>query len=322
MSKDKAAKKSKSESKTSKKARESGRARAVSDIVELGATAFDDPGFEEIGEASLNAADRQLLGRVARFLYTVTTPTFLRRALRVGYGRDEHDALWQLFTRGAGRDQSLETSFGLSGGDVGNAERQQLLLEIDGFENLWFPRTRAIIARVVPEANVEQFQQAFFRDLAQQQLGPLVVDSVSTYLARVAALQSSEQPGARAVFETLQRRGLTDAVRSDMQAKVTRAQRGLPVAPAPDNVAELQSAVASQQRALRDLRLAWTDWSTTLRTLYDLREQVQLGLTEVRVRAAAEDAATAVAAIPTAAIPTAAPATTQATVASSPRSAG
>lgn len=292
MSKDKAAKKTKAESKTTKKSRESVRVRAVSDITELGATAFEDVGIEEIGEANVNAADRQLLGRVVRFLYTITAPTLLRRALRVGYGREEHEALWQLFTRAAGRDQSLETSFGLTGSEVGNTERQHLLLEIDAFENLWFPRTRAIIARVVPEANAEQFQQAFFRDLSQQQLGPLVLDSVGTFLSRIAGLESSEQPGARAVLDTLSQRGLTEAVRSDMQAKVARARLGVAGTPPRVNTEVLQSAVVSQQQALRELRLAWMDWSTTLRTLYDVREQVQLGLTEVRVRTATQDGAT------------------------------
>ncbi len=290
VSKDKAIKKTKSENKSAKKSRESVRAQAVSDITELGATAFDDVAPEEIGEANMNAADRQLLGRVVRFLYTITAPTFLRRALRAGYGREEHEALWQLFTRAAGRDQSLETSFGLAGTEVGSSERQHLLLEIDAFENLWFPRTRAIIARVVPQANVEQFQQAFFRDLSQQPFGPLVLDSVSTFLSRVAGLEGSEQPGARAVLDTLQRRGLTEAVRSDMSAKIGRARLGAVGASPRVNTEALQSAVNAQQQALRELRLAWADWSTTLRTLYDVREQVQLGLTEVRVRTASEPA--------------------------------
>lgn len=288
MSKDKAAKKIKSDSKISKKARESVRAQAVSDITELGATAFDDLEVGEIGDAHLNAADRQLLARVVRFLYTITAPTLLRRAVRVGYGREEHEALWQLFTRAAGRDQSLETSFGLQGSELGTNEREQLLLEIDGFENLWFPRTRAIIARVVAETNADQFQQAFFRDLTQQPFGPLVVDSVGTFLSRVAALETSDEPGARVVFDTLQRRGLSAAVRSEMQAKVARARLGIAGAPSRVNTEVLQSAVVSQQQALRSLRLAWTDWATTMRTLYGVKEQVQLGLTEVRVRTVAQ----------------------------------
>lgn len=292
MSKDKAVKKSKSDDKTSKKTRQSVRAQAVSDITELGATAFDEVEGEEIGDAHLSAADRQLLARVVRFLYTVTSPPLLRRAVRVGYGREEHEALWQLFTRAAGRDQSLETGFGLHGSELGTNEREQLLLEIDGFENLWFPRARAIIARVVAETNADQFEQAFFRDLSQQPFGPLVLDSVGTFLTRVAALETSEQPGARAVFDTLQRRGLTQAVRSEMQAKVARARLGIAGESPRVNTEDLQAAVVSQQQALRSLRLAWTDWSTTLRTLYGVKEQVQLGLTEVRVRTAAHEAAT------------------------------
>jgi hypothetical protein len=36
---------------------------------------------------------------------------------------------------------------------------------------------------------------------------------------------------------------------------------------------------------LRELRLAWVDWGTTFRPLNSVPEQIQLGLSEVRVRA-------------------------------------
>jgi hypothetical protein len=127
--------------------------------------------------------------------------------------------------------------------------------------------------------------EGFFRELSQQPLGPLVLDSVSTFLDRVEGLEDSKQPGAKEVLSTLRARGLTEAVFSDMRQKVSRARSGLPGRRRAVDPAEHRSALETQQQALRDLRLAWNDWATSLRPLYDVREQIHLGLTDIKLRA-------------------------------------
>jgi hypothetical protein len=243
-------------------------------------SAFDALGEEELVVSNLLAADRQLLARVARFLFGITAPRLLRRAVRAGYTKEEHAELWILLAAAAGRKQTLETHFALAGQDSGSGERGVLLQEIDAFENLWFPRTRAIIARLVPDAEV--FLEGFFRNLAQQPLGPLVIDSVTTFLDRVIALDTSSQVGAKDVRATLRARGLTDTVIKEMQQKLERARRGTSAATAAVDEASVRAAQVAQSDALRALRRAWNDWATTLRPLFDAREQVILGLTELR----------------------------------------
>lgn len=50
---------------------------------------------------------------------------------------------------------------------------------------------------------------AMFKDLVQQPLGLSVVGSVSTSLTRLAGLESSSDPDAKAVCTMLRSRGLT-----------------------------------------------------------------------------------------------------------------
>jgi hypothetical protein len=263
-------------------------------------SAFDEASVEEVGGDSIAFEERQLLARIAKFLFTVTAPRLLRRALRAGYTREEHTQLWQLFSAGAGRNQSLDVNFQLAGEELGGGERLALLQEVDAFENLWFPRCRAIIARRVSANDVEQFTQGFFRNLSQQPLGPLVLDSVSTFLDRVEALEGNAAAGAALVFAELERRGLSEGLRTEIRNKITRARSGVAGRPSSVDTAQRQAVRQAQQDALRELRLAWNDWSTTLRPLFDVREQVQLGLTDTKVRVDAPEK-------PAAAVPVPAP---------------
>lgn len=253
-------------------------------------SAFDELGgldASELGGLPLAYEDRQLLGRVARFLATIVAAPLLRRAVGAGYSRAEHDELWRLYLAASGRDRPLDFAFaaidGARGGDVG-----EVLRALDAFENEWLPKARAIAQRRVPEAHVERFVAAFFKDLQQQPLGPLVIDSVATFVDRVEALATSPEPGADLVLRDLRQRGLTDAKLASVRALLGEAKGGKPrERPAVDADA-MREAHALQKRALRELRLAWNDWATTLRQVFGVREQLQLALTEVKVRAEAE----------------------------------
>lgn len=266
-------------------------------------SAFDEMGTEEIGGASMGWEDRRLLGRVARFLTTVVAPRFLRRAGRAGYSKGEHEELWGLFLRAAGRDQPLAYAFAAADVDS-DGERAVLFGEVDAFENEWFPKARAIIERRVPAGSAERFLAAFFKDLVQQPLGPLVLDSVATFLDRVEALAASAEPGAAEVLRNLRARGLSADKVAEMRARIARARSGAPAPQTNVSADEIRRAYENQTEALRLLRLAWNDWSTTLRPLYDAREGVQLGLVEVKVRASGEQAEPGGAAPPPPAGPT------------------
>jgi hypothetical protein len=239
---------------------------------------------------SLGFEDRQLLGKVARFLATIVAPRLLRRAVGAGYSRAEHEELWRLYLAAAGREQPLDLAFAAIDADA-EADASEVtarLAELDAFENEWLPKTLVIIERQVPEADVARFVAAFFKDLKQQPLGPRVIDSVSTYLDRVEALASSAEPGAEAVLRALRGRRLTEAKIAATRALVDELKSFGATPRTAIDPDVWREAHERQARALRELRLAWNDWSTTLRRVFGVREQVQLALTEVKVRAEAE----------------------------------
>lgn len=241
----------------------------------------------EVPDTALDWEDRQLLSTVSRFLFTVVEPRFLRRAVRAAYSKVEHDELWRLFDRAAGREKSLDV---LAVDLTTDPERKRALLEVDEFENTWFPRVDRLIRRYVPEAEVERFRATFFKDLSQQPLGPDVLDSTSTLLTRIDALAKSKLPGARELLAKIRERGLTVVRATEIRERIASLRAGL-VKPRPVNHAAAAAATEAQRDALKRLRLAWNDWSTTLRPLYDVRDQIQLGLTEARRAAATPDGA-------------------------------
>jgi hypothetical protein len=231
------------------------------------------------GDDELTWSDQQALGTAMVFLVNVAKPTLAKIAQQQGYNHAEHTEGWRLYRAATGEEQSLSVVFGKATAPVGDASAfMPTLRAIDAFENLWFPRTRAIIQRVVDEEHRERFEAAFFHDLSQQPLGPAVIGSVSTYLIRLVALETSDEPGARKVRDTLRNRGLTDAVVAGMKAQIASMTVLSPEAStaAPDPKA-LAKARAEQKRAVMALRAWYNDWATTLRTAYNRRQLIQLG---------------------------------------------
>ena len=158
---------------------------------------------------TLSTSDRVFLARAQRFLVGIQDSEFTARALRQGYSDAEHKRGFALFREAMGEGRPLEHWFRESALADDGGGRAETLLALDTFENLWFPRVRAIIRRMVPSDHRDAFEASFFKDLEQQPLGPGVVGSVSGLLTRVEGLAMSAQPGAKEVLETLRARGLT-----------------------------------------------------------------------------------------------------------------
>lgn len=249
---------------------------------------WDIPAYaEEFADSTLSWEDRQLLGSVARFLFGIVEPRFIRRAARAHYTKKEHKKLWGIFDVAGGRHRPLSEHVPEVDGD---ADRRRVLGEIDEFENLWFVRIEKIIRRVVPAAEVERFLAAFFENLKQQPRGPLVLDSVSTLLKRIDELEKSKLPGAKDVLATLRERGVTTKKAEELRGQIAWLKGGDQEDASTDADAAgddtspeaMQKASEDQLEGLRQLRLAFSDWGAMLRPLYDIREQIQLGLTEAR----------------------------------------
>jgi hypothetical protein len=164
------------------------------------------------------------------------------------------------------------------------------LRELDLFENTWFPRVRAIIRRVVPEGARDSFERGFFKDLAQQPLGPAVVGSVSTLLSRIEGLASSKQEGASKVAATLAARGLDKGRITAVRGLITSLENESRLERHPVDPADIRDAQEAQLAALEELRGWFIDWATTLRSVFFPRDQAQLGLLAVRRDGTVEEA--------------------------------
>ena len=249
------------------------------------------PPAPEAPAANLSRHDVRFLGEVLRFLVNIQQPVLAATAAKHGYDADEHAEGLRLYRTAMGDGLSLPVVFGLAAPAAPTSAPAITpeLRRIDAFENLWFPRTRAIIQRVVPKAGRERFEAAFFHELSQQPLGPGVVGSVRTWIARVEALATSDELGAREVFTTLRKRGLTPQSLAEMKALVEGATAFGAPAVAASEPTKVVEARADRQQALESLRAWYNDWSTTLRSVYDRRQLLQLGLIARRVRAKEKD---------------------------------
>jgi hypothetical protein len=245
---------------------------------------------ETVDDVSLGSRDQQFMERVMRFLVAVQVPRRALRARREGYTAEEHTLGWKLWRKAAGEDRSLDEYFAEVRGSEESPEHVRILRELDSFENTWFPRVRAIIRRVVPSEARDEFELAFFKDLAQQPLGPAVVGSVSALLARVEGLAKSAQAGAPAVAKTLATRGLDAHKIAQVRALIATLENRPSAAGVKVDAASIRKAQQEQLDAFAQLRDWFNDWSVTLRSVFTPQEQIRMGLVVVTRRPDGEDA--------------------------------
>lgn len=233
--------------------------------------------------APFTAKESMRLLRVNRFLVKIAEPSMARARAKVAYTTSDHQEGWRLYRVAAGEGQPLEAAAveaPSSGAHVG------MLQQLDDFENKWFPRTRRIIERFTPEGHRQGLLDAFFRDLQQQPIGPLVVGSVSTFLDRVEALEKSTVPGAAKVRSVLAARGV-DAAHIARLRKTLDEARALKAAPAAA-VVDPTEALRARRVAYDALWLWWKDWRETFHSEVDGRQRRELGLVDTSLSSGSE----------------------------------
>jgi hypothetical protein len=256
----------------------------------------EEPPLSETTEAPaplvLSAAEQDLLGRALKFLVNIKAQPYATRARREGYTPAEHREGWRLLKLASGEERPLEHLFveTFSSGVTEGAERIRLLQEVDDFENKWFPRTHFIIRRVVPRDRRAAFEAAFFKNLDQQPLGPGVIVSVGTFLSRLDGLSQSNDADAKKVRETLVARGLTKEKIKHVREQLEQLEVGSRAEkPVQVSAAELKRAHDAQREGIEGLRDWFNDWATTLRQVFNTRDQIKLGLTVVKRSAGRDD---------------------------------
>jgi len=228
----------------------------------------------------LTAADRRFLERVSRFLINIQLQQYLPKARQEAYTDAEHELGWRLWKTAAGENRPLSHWIELSAVESEEPpELASIYQELDAFENTWFPRAHAIIRRVVATELRDAFEKAFFHELTQQPLGPLVVGSVRTFIKRFDELPKSSKAGARAVYDKLVQRGM-DSSRVNRVRELLVAIESNPVKPRKRTVSaeEIAQATRDQTKALGELHDWFDDWATTLRSVFNAQEQTRLGL--------------------------------------------
>lgn len=245
-----------------------------------GATEVDIVSYDpaELLRSALGARDRRLLVRVQRFLVNIQSPLFEGAASRVGYTAVEHAEGWAFYKQASGETRPLDHHF-LSTRTLEKRTYDAILLELDELENVWFPRTKRIIERVVHKDARRAFLASFFRDLEQQPLGPGVVGSVRTFLDRVEALATSTEPQAKDVLKKLTERGLTSEAIARARALLDKIELGGFAEERDDGAARVVTARREMQDGADKLRGWFNDWGTTFRqVLGNANHLVLLGL--------------------------------------------
>ena len=231
----------------------------------------------------LTPADQRFLTRAMRLLVSVQSPAFVRRARREGYTAVEHRQGWSLWMLAAGAERPLDHWYTEDAFEnpLHSSEQLRLLQEIDTFENTWFPRTRAIIRRVVPRDARDEFLATFFKNLEQQPLGPNVIGSVATFLSRIDDLATTSLPHAKTVRSTLETRGLTRAKVKNVRELLEQAtQLEIEASPPRSRAGNILDGHAAQFEALANLHDWFNDWATSFRSVFNESEQIQLGLAQ------------------------------------------
>lgn len=251
------------------------------------------PAPEDFSPTRLGAAEWALIDRSSTLLFHI--PAHASQARLHGYDEEEHKEGKRLVEVASGRSRSLnhwmaEQTISMQPSEY-TAEQMRLLQDVDAFENMWFPRVRAMIQRCIPAARVEAFLAVFFKDLTQQPLGRSVLDSTSLLISRFEELAKSAEPGAKEVHALGVKRGLTPKKIAHVRGLITAAQAAMPEpAKAPlVPVAELIKAREEQIEAVEALRLWYNDWATTFRGIFPTRVLVRLGLTTFKRAAPAAE---------------------------------
>ncbi len=234
---------------------------------------------------SLTAEENKDLKLAQKLLVNIISPDIAEQAALYGYKDRDHQEGWNLYLAASGRERNFSDSLSSANRKIIQEQRPVIhsLRALDQFENLWLPRTRALLTRKIDFAHREAFLLAFFDNLIQQPEGPAVLDSVSTLLDRIEALATNDTPGAKETFNILTERGLTPDVKQqtrDLIAQLNTFPQTAATSVATSPPVDPAAALALQREALAELVLWRSDWAAVFGPVFNYRILLRLGLRE------------------------------------------
>jgi hypothetical protein len=234
----------------------------------------------------LTSTQKDRLAQVQKFLVNIADPATGVPTARFGYDDVEHRLGWSLWRAAAGMDRPLshalsqvEQMVALSAPSASSVR----FVALDEFENKWFVRVQNAIDRFVAASSREALSKAFFADMRQQPLGPAVVGSVERFLARYEDLRKSDVEGVKEAVESLQKKGLTEELLSEVAAlvKAFKAEPS-PLADPPPSAEAIEAANQAQLAAFEKLNAWYIDWADLFRQEVGYHAAIRLGITAVK----------------------------------------
>jgi len=198
----------------------------------------------------------ELPARVVVFLSAVGSHAAIRALLAEGgYGRDDHEEGWALLGKAC--------AYGSSGADpLEELPARQAMAEIAGWVSTHFPRLRAALERLHPEA------LTLFAGVEAPSDAPSALLALALMLQRLGALDAA----GSTVLETFARRGV-DARELRRLAELVETARAAPIPSSTGPVRDPREA------ELTELWRWWSDWSATARVLVGRKDWLSaLGL--------------------------------------------
>jgi hypothetical protein len=208
--------------------------------------------------------------RALLLLRAVATHQQVRFAMAsAGYGDAEQAEGWQLLLAAAGYAAPRPAQ-------DADAVARQAITELDDWDEAGYRRIHAALERLHPA------QDAFVFAGLEPNRGPTAVLGVAILLDRLDQLETGSDAD-RAAIATLEKRGISAAVRQHLRGLVALAQSAKPAGPA----AAFEGAPSMQQQALQALYAWYRDWSETARAVIRRRDHlILMGLAKRRTKKA------------------------------------
>ncbi len=188
----------------------------------------------------------QKADRVLKFLMGMRNTRVVATLATRGFGADDIEEGWTLL-RNTARGKFDFLSAGAA--DPG------VILELDQWENTWFPVTDATLRRRYPA-----IADRIFLNLSQTE-GPGVILTVGTLIERLDALAKAADQDSKDAMAILVRRGLTDQVLEQARALLRSVGQIAPSAPV-----DLDAQREGIERAETELWDWYLEWSQIART--------------------------------------------------------
>lgn len=203
--------------------------------------------------------------RVLPFLRAIGTNAAIRNVMgAAGYTEAEHAEGWKLLLSVAGFSPAAPVV------STHDSSARSAIAELDAWDESGFRRIRAALDRFHPEVASELF------DGVAASSGAGAVVAITTVLDRLDGFEGGSD-SQKAAMATLEKRGITKAVRQQLRGLVEIAKKAeLPATqpqPATENVEQFEK--------LGELHAWYRDWSETARAVVRRRDYLQqLGLAQ------------------------------------------